>query len=196
MNSAVHRRSVKESLVDSKKRWRDKFKQECTDRMKLARQEKVNKMREDQWMQTVLENEWDRFKKQHEQAMNEEGITDVDDLVDQSIQDYEDEENEIHLQLEREVLENEIALYEESLVLCVNCHKSPLQPSTLKNTPIASCPSCGFYATEKCLEDIRRAAVEHNQTCPGNMEYALEPGTDDTLLAACNVCDLWTMFVM
>lgn len=44
----MHRRPIKESLVDSKKRWRDKFKQECTDRMKLARQDKVNKMREEQ----------------------------------------------------------------------------------------------------------------------------------------------------
>ncbi|CAO3613356.1 unnamed protein product [Mucor hiemalis] len=183
----MHRRPIKESLVDSKKRWRDKFKQECTDRMKLARQDKVNKMREEQWMQKVLESEWDRFKKQHEQAMNDEDL---------SVEDYEEEESEIHLPLEREVLENEIALYEELLELCVNCHKVPLQPSALKNTPIALCPSCGFYATEKCLENIKRAASEHNSNCSGNMEYALEPGTDNTLLAACNVCDLWTMFTM
>jgi hypothetical protein len=45
MNSV--RRPLKDTS-ESKRRWRDKFKQQCTDRMKIARQDKINKIREDQ----------------------------------------------------------------------------------------------------------------------------------------------------
>lgn len=46
MNSTV-RRPVKD-ITDNQSRWRDKFKKECTDRMKNARQDKIDKKREDQ----------------------------------------------------------------------------------------------------------------------------------------------------
>jgi hypothetical protein len=41
------RRSIKDTS-DNKRRWRDKFKQQCSDRIKHARQEKIDKIREDQ----------------------------------------------------------------------------------------------------------------------------------------------------
>lgn len=41
------RRSIKDTS-DNKSRWRDKFKQQCNDRIKHARQEKIDKIREDQ----------------------------------------------------------------------------------------------------------------------------------------------------
>jgi hypothetical protein len=46
---AMHsvRRPLKETS-DNKRRWRDKFKQQCTDRIKNARQDKISKIREDQ----------------------------------------------------------------------------------------------------------------------------------------------------
>lgn len=46
MNSMM-RRPVKDT-ADNQRRWRDKFKQECTDRMKNARRDKMNKVREEQ----------------------------------------------------------------------------------------------------------------------------------------------------
>lgn len=43
----VARRPVKD-INDNKRRWRDKFKQQCNDRMKGARQDKIDKIREEQ----------------------------------------------------------------------------------------------------------------------------------------------------
>lgn len=46
------RRPVKD-LADNKRRWRDKFKQQCNDRMKNDRQEKINRNREEQVSDTL-----------------------------------------------------------------------------------------------------------------------------------------------
>jgi hypothetical protein len=148
-------------------------------------------------MQKILEKEWDRFKKENEESMRREGVYDVDNLIEESIQE-EDPQNEFHLLQEQAELESALALYEESQRhMCINCHKAALSPSTLKNTPIALCPTCGFYATENCLADIDKAASVHAVNCQdGLMEYSLEPGTDNTVIAVCNVCDLWNIFYM
>jgi hypothetical protein len=149
-------------------------------------------------MQRILENEWNQFKKDNEQSMRQEGIFNVDELIEESIQEYEDEYIELHLQQEQEELENAIARYEASLssAMCVNCHKTALQPSTRNSQSIALCPNCGFYATENCLAEIDNAAAAHGTTCNGLMQYALEPGTDNSVLGICNICDLWSMFYM
>lgn len=152
-------------------------------------------------MQKVLEQEWDRFKKEHEESMRQEGIFDMDNLIEESIQEAHDqEESEFHLLQEQAELESALQLYEESATqhghACVNCQKAALQPSIVKNIQIVHCPRCGFYATEKCLQEIDKAASIHALNCQGQMEYALEPGTDNTMIAVCNICDLWNIFYM
>jgi hypothetical protein len=52
MNSTV-RRSIKDT-TDNKRRWRDKFQKECTDRMKNARQDIIDKKREDQVRDSLI----------------------------------------------------------------------------------------------------------------------------------------------
>ncbi|KAI9486643.1 MAG: hypothetical protein EXX96DRAFT_549883 [Benjaminiella poitrasii] len=151
-------------------------------------------------MHKILEEEWLRFKQENEQAMREEGIVDFDNLIDESIQEYEKEENEAYFQQEQEELESILASYEVSknLVICVNCQKASLTPDGRKRgvDPIASCPNCGFYTTESCLHDIIAATSAHAANCKGIISYSLEPGTDDTIISICNICDLWNMFYL
>lgn len=149
-------------------------------------------------MHVILEKEWTQFKAANEKAMEGEGITDMDDLIDQSIRDYQEEEGNFYLQQEQVELDNAIEQYQDSLdkKICAHCQRAYLSPSTLNDVPVLSCPNCGFYATERCLVEVEKSAHTHTSTCHGSMEYALEPGTDDTLLAICSVCDLWTMFSM
>lgn len=143
-------------------------------------------------MQGIVEKEWAEFKRVNEQLMREEGITNIDDLIEDSIQEA-NQENDVHLIQEQQELEYAIASYEQSK-LCVNCKKAMLSCSN--NSPIASCSQCGFYATEQCLSQIDIASFSHGSFCQGSIEYSLEPGTDNTLLAVCNICDLWDMFYM
>jgi Zn-finger nucleic acid-binding protein len=149
-------------------------------------------------MNIVLEKEWDRFKKENEIAMRQEGIIDIDGLIDESLQEEYEEENEYYLRQEKEELENAMYFYEESInaAICVNCQKAAVVSSQMRDTSIATCPSCGFYTTESCLADIVHMATEHGAYCQGSASYSLEPGTDNTIIAVCNICDLWNMFYM
>lgn len=139
-------------------------------------------------MQSIVEKEWTEFLRMNEQLMRQEGITDINDLIQDSLQD---DETEVHLIQEQQELEEAIASYEQSK-LCVNCKKSML---TYTNQ-LASCQGCGFYATETCLAQIETASYSHTLSCHGSIEYTLEQGTDNSLIAVCNVCDLWDMFYM
>ncbi|CAO0792450.1 unnamed protein product [Mucor circinelloides] len=185
------RRSLKDTS-DNKRRWRDKFKQQCNDRIKEARQEQISKIRENQWMPKILEQEWSQFKKDNEEAMRKEGIDDIDNLIEESILD---DEAEIYLREEEQELGQAMEeLYQT--VVCVNCQKAALISSQIKGVPVLSCPQCGFYATEMCTGAILNASQNHSAYCQGLISYALEPGTDDTIVATCNICDLWDMFNM
>ncbi|GAN01173.1 hypothetical protein MAM1_0005c00604 [Mucor ambiguus] len=183
------RRAIKDTS-DNKRRWRDKFKEQCNDRIKMARQQQISKLRENQWMTKVLEQEWSQFKKENEEAMRKEGIDDVDSLIEQSMLD---DEAEVYMQQEKEGLD--LALEElYQAVACVNCQKAALTSCQIKNVPVLACPQCGFYATEMCLNTILNASQHHSTYCHGLISYSLEPGTDDTIISACNICDLWDMF--
>ncbi|KAK4510869.1 uncharacterized protein ATC70_005304 [Mucor velutinosus] len=185
------RRSLKDTS-DNKRRWRDKFKEQCNDRMKMARQEQISKLRENQWMTKVLQQEWIQFKMDNEEAMRKEGIDDMDSLIEQSMLD---DEAEMYLRQEEEGLDQALEeLYQT--VACVNCQKAALTSSQIKGVPVLACPQCGFYATETCLSTILNASHGHATYCHGLISYSLEPGTDDTIIAACNICDLWDMFNM
>ncbi|KAL9550279.1 hypothetical protein MBANPS3_004803 [Mucor bainieri] len=158
----------------------------------MARQEQISKIRENQWMAKVLEQEWSQFKKDNEEAMRREGIDDVDSLIEQSMLN---DEAEAYLQQEEEGLDQaQEELYQT--VVCVNCQKAALTSSHIKGVPVLACPTCGFYATEMCLNTILNASQQHSTYCHGLISYSLEPGTDDAIISACNVCDLWDMFNM
>lgn len=149
-------------------------------------------------MQNVLKNEWECFKKENENAMRQEGIIDMDGLIKQSLHEQFEEDDEYYLRQEQEELENAMYFYEESInsTICVNCQKAALVPSQIKDRSIATCPNCSFYTTETCLADIVRTATEHGTYCQGSVSYSLEPGTDNTIVAICNICDLWNMFYL
>jgi DNA-directed RNA polymerase subunit RPC12/RpoP len=149
-------------------------------------------------MHKILETEWDQFKKENEKAMRQEGINDIDSLIEESLQAPYEEQYEYYLRQEQEELESAMYFYEESknAIICVNCQKATLVPSQMKGTSIATCPNCGFYSTESCLTDIVRMATEHGADCQGSISFSLEPGTDNTIIAVCNICDLWNMFYM
>ena len=186
------RRSIKDTS-DNKRRWRDKFKQQCSDRIKHARQEKIDKIREDQLMHKILEQEWDIFKRENETAMRNEGIDDIDNLIEESILKI-DEEAEMYSKEMEEGLGQ--ALDEYQAIICVNCQKAKVTSSELKGVKVLSCPNCGFYATEMCLNTILESSKMHSIYCHGLISYSLEPGTDDSIISACNTCDLWDIFNM
>ncbi|KAI8644667.1 hypothetical protein BD408DRAFT_413077 [Parasitella parasitica] len=182
------RRSIKNNF-DNKSRWRDKFKQQCDDRMKEARQDKINKIREDQLLHKILEQEWDIFKKENEDAMRNEGIDDIDNLIEESMWD---EEADMYFREEEENLSQ--AMDDYQAIVCVNCQKAALISTQMQGLQVLSCPNCGFYATEMCLNTILQAIKNHSMQCYGLISYILEPGTDDSIIAACNICDLWDLF--
>lgn len=122
--------------------------------------------------------------------MREEGILDINDLISDSIHTTDDE-TQLFLLQEAQALEEAIASYEQSKQ-CVSCKKDFL---TFTST-LASCSSCGFYATLPCLAQIEAAFYSHVQQCQGSIEVSLEPGTDNTILASCDLCNLWDMFYM
>lgn len=143
-------------------------------------------------MPKILEQEWNQFKKNNEEAMRREGIDDINSLIEESM--FNDEA-EMYIRQEEEGLEQALEeLYQT--VACVNCQKAALVASQIKGVPVLACPQCGFYATEKCLHTVLDASQHHSTYCHGLIAYSLEPGTDDTIIAACNTCDLWDLFNM
>lgn len=176
-------------MPDNHRRWRDKFRQECNYKIKNARQEKVDAFRENKLMQYTLSQQWDNFKKENEQEMMREGIVDMDELIEESLM----EEYEKYQKQEQEELEDTIASYERASLICVHCHKDTL---IYTSQNMLSCPTCGFYATEICLQSILNAINQHSNQCQGRIEFSLEPGATSTILANCDICDLWDMFYM
>lgn len=143
-------------------------------------------------MPKILEQEWTQFKKNNEEAMRKEGIDDVNSLIEESM--FNDEA-EMYIRQEEEGLDQALEeLYQT--VACVGCQKAALVASQTKGVSVLACPQCGFYATEMCLQTILNGSQHHSTYCHGLMSYSLEPGTDDTIIAACNTCDLWDLFNM
>ncbi|KAI8352164.1 hypothetical protein EDC96DRAFT_610168 [Choanephora cucurbitarum] len=183
------RTSIKNT--DTRGRWRNKIKQDCTDRIRNARQDKINRIREDQWMNQILASEKQKIKQEHEEMMRREGILDVDQLIEESL-----EQDQLELpEEELENLDDALASYEASqhAAICISCRHAafvPIEPNLI------GCPNCGFRITESCLSQLIQADMIHTETCRGCIEYSLEPGTDNTINANCYVCDLWNMFYM
>jgi hypothetical protein len=156
-------------------------------------------------MQNALAEEWERFLRENEEAMRQEGLLDVDidnliqeNLDFEQLQNFNDNTLEQLQAHEQEKLNSEIEFYETSkdTVICVNCCKTDLVPSSKHNVPIALCPNCGFYATEKCLHGILNVVNIHSNTCADKLDLSLEPGTDNTIIVNCDSCGLFDMYYM
>ncbi|KAG1465286.1 hypothetical protein G6F56_004919 [Rhizopus delemar] len=181
------RSPVKRGTTENQNRWRDRFRKECGNRIKNARQEKIDSLRESKWMQYTLPQEWADFKKRNEEAMLREGVTDMDDLIEESLREEYDE----YLRQEQEELEYTVKHSEQACLICVHCLKGSL---IYQNSSMLSCSRCGFYATESCLQTALNVVNQHSAQCQGRIEFSLELGTNNTLVANCDLCGLWDMF--
>ncbi|KAI8973474.1 hypothetical protein BDF20DRAFT_882531 [Mycotypha africana] len=141
------------------------------------------------------------FLERNQDALKREGFSDINMLIEDSL--YELNEAQVEkleadqYQMEEQAeIENAIKSYEEARnqVICVNCRRAILIPAIVNHKSVNSCPACGFYTTESCLHQILQAANAHADHCTGSIGYGLEAGSDDTILAACNQCDLWDLF--
>ncbi|KAF7732087.1 hypothetical protein EC973_006342 [Apophysomyces ossiformis] len=116
--SAVHRTAVKTHAAERQNVWKDRFKQRCVDRMKSARQEKIDQRRQDKWMSHMILHEWEQFRREHEEAIKAEGINELNLLdIEKSVaNDWAELEYEEYLQQEAAEMEEAMYLY-ESLVM-------------------------------------------------------------------------------
>ncbi|KAI8983099.1 hypothetical protein BDB01DRAFT_792444 [Pilobolus umbonatus] len=187
------RKSIKST--EPKDRWRNRFKEQCIDRIKQERQQKVNESRERHWLNLVLKEVWEQFILENEAAMKREGVCDIDEMI---------ESDEIDIALEAFLLEEEtiilntLSSYEESLqiIVCINCQKDRLNPSLYNGVPVIACNQCGFYTTEKGYLTIIEGKNGHDINCTGYIQYSLEPGTDHSIMSVCDECDDWSIYSM
>ncbi|KAI9267384.1 hypothetical protein BY458DRAFT_476097 [Sporodiniella umbellata] len=186
---SLKRSPVKKGPTENQHRWKEKFRKECQNRMKNARQDKINSSREDRWIKYTLTQEWVDFKKRNEDAMLKEGVVDMDELIEESLR----EEYEEYLRQEDEELESILSQNEQISPICINCLKQHL---VMTSPNLYSCLGCGFYTSETCLQNILGVLSQHGALCQGRVEFCVEPNTNNTLIANCDVCDLWDMFYM
>ncbi|CDS07883.1 hypothetical protein LRAMOSA01832 [Lichtheimia ramosa] len=173
-----HRSTFRPNTQDRSKQWRERFRQQCAERVKSARQNQVDKRRQNKLLQLAAMEEWENFKRIHEEAFKAEGIVDPDKLLEEEQLDDTDE-----------YLDEEAA-YLRSLVFCFQCSNAPLE---LDISGKLRCPCCGFFATEKTVHSIQITVEQHEQVCPGRIGYSPEPGSD-AIYGLCDTCDLMEVF--
>lgn len=139
----------------------------------------IIKIKVKQLAQYQICNEIDAFNKANEETLRMQGTFDVDQLIEESImQEYELEEY----------------LQQEQVEYCVNCQNEVL---TYQQADMLLCSNCGFYTTKDCFEKtILPLLHRHALDCQGKIGFCLEPGTDNTLFANCDICDLWDILYM
>ncbi|KAL0083233.1 hypothetical protein F4703DRAFT_1100550 [Phycomyces blakesleeanus] len=185
--SEAHRAPIKRNNKEKNKEWKDRFRQQWVDRVKSSRQERDNKRRGDTWMQIIVKEEWESFKKENEEAMRFEGvhITDQDIeeeiMSDESMKERYDTSYEDFLQEEQNTIAAAIAMYEEAQsqesfaqynmcqprMQCFNCAQFTLQPSIRTNQSRGvMCTYCNFNATEQARYDIRNKPISLTKKNP------------------------------
>ncbi|KAL1928433.1 hypothetical protein VTP01DRAFT_2789 [Rhizomucor pusillus] len=83
------------SITERSRGWRERFRKQCTDRIQSARQGQIDDRRRQKAIEIAVLEEWENFKRMHEQALEEEGILNLD--VDYFLQeDKDDEEYELY----------------------------------------------------------------------------------------------------
>ncbi|KAI8146904.1 hypothetical protein BJV82DRAFT_665004 [Fennellomyces sp. T-0311] len=183
LTSRTERRSVKQNSIDRSKQWRDRFRKQCEERVLTERRNIVDRRRQDNLWQRVIQDEWEMFKKIHEQALQDEGIVDPDALFEDLSNIQEPPED---LDAESEY----IHLHSAPILACVHCLGASLQPDGFGKLV---CPKCTFRATEQTFVTIQNALARHGQQCPGRIGFAPEPGSD-AILGLCDTCDEMEVF--
>ncbi|KAI7862801.1 hypothetical protein BDF14DRAFT_1468303 [Spinellus fusiger] len=208
------RASVKQRSGDKNKAWKDKFRQQYSERVKSARQDQHDKRREDKFVQLTFKDEWEAFVRNNEEAMRSEGIDDsiALEIEKEIMTDYammkensdcidynEDEEAELSytIQCYEEEQSRQQALFmsiDTNGMECMECKNTTLFTSVDSNgVKVMICSSCGFSLNEKTTNAIQKTLHEHTYICSGSIGYMLDPESKDSLLGICNTCDLWTM---
>lgn len=141
-------------------------------------------------MKRALQEDWEQFVRENQESIRQEGLLDIESLIQDSYELTQDIQDDMP---DLEEIEYETS---DDTIICVNCRKAYLSPSTNGNTHFACCQNCGFYATPNCLNQIITAVTQHSTVCNGSIGFSLEPGTDNTIIANCETCDLWDIFYM
>ncbi|KAI9320538.1 hypothetical protein BX666DRAFT_1909000 [Dichotomocladium elegans] len=173
----THRASSKPKGSERVKQWRQRFRQQCTDRARSERQDQFDKRRLDKLSEVAAREEWFKFMQLHEEALKAEGIADFEMLH------MEEEE------YEQEQFVDEDA-YFSNCIFCVHCGNAPLE---LDITRKLRCPCCGFMAAEHTVLNIKATIDRHELVCTGQIGYSPEPGSD-AIYGLCDTCDLLEVF--
>ncbi|KAI9029825.1 hypothetical protein CLU79DRAFT_831575 [Phycomyces nitens] len=193
----LHREPIKRNNSERNKEWRDRFRQQCVDRARSSRQRRDDKRRGDTWVQAIVRQEWESFKKENEQAMLLEGVVITDLDIEEEILSHtsmsHDSLYEDFLWQEQNEIEAAVAMYEETQPQeslqyyandqtnqCFNCGQFTLRlcirPDQRRGV---SCSNCNFNANEQVALIIQQNFQEHACVCPGRIGYMSEPGNED-----------------
>ncbi|KAI9490362.1 hypothetical protein BDB00DRAFT_875413 [Zychaea mexicana] len=201
------RQSIKQNSRDRSKQWRDRFQKQCRDRITSQRWNLVDQKRQEKLWQLTVQDEWENFKRMHEEALKEEGILDPDLFFEEMDEMHRQQHPtstpsippstttpiEQHIYEDYDPEADYIHLHSTPILICVNCQDASLQQED--GTDKLACPKCRFSASEKTFRAIQNAVIQHSQQCPGRIVYAPEPGSDGTsILGVCNTCDTMDVF--
>ncbi|KAI8391568.1 uncharacterized protein BYT42DRAFT_610780 [Radiomyces spectabilis] len=202
-----YRRPVKPSARERQHNWRDKFKEQCAERVKQARQQATTRRREETWMQHIILQEWETFKRTNEEALQREGVgldTNLDAFEANLYQELQDEydptydemmqEEEAQLARAFEDYQQTSGLQYPNSCVCLKCRQSLLQPTVSNGQNCFYCNQCGFHVLQETLTSIQRTMKEHDLQCNGAFNCMVEPGTNDSIIGVCDICDLWAVF--
>ncbi|KAI7858009.1 hypothetical protein BDC45DRAFT_499873 [Circinella umbellata] len=207
--SPSERFSIKQTSRDRSKQWRDRFQQQCRDRIQSARWNKVDQRRQEKLWEITIKDELESFKQMHEEALKQEGILDEDLIFEdmdgltlftppssqQQQRQQQHSNNNNNLSYEEYDPEDEYNyLNSTPILVCVNCLQASLQPDeSLSHNNKLVCPNCKFRATEQTFHSIQNTIMQHSQQCSGKIKYSPEPASD-AILGLCDTCDIMNIF--
>ncbi|KAL1914985.1 uncharacterized protein VTP21DRAFT_7690 [Calcarisporiella thermophila] len=212
MSRHRHNHTTRRRLLQpASQQWRDRFKQQCVERIKLSRQEAINKRRnglisegnvdcnEDAWLRDVVAQEWKRFQEEHERAyMAEVGNVEMDNLLEFDFVNEIKHESEYDpildtiLAQEESDLAHTIHAYESTLSSNHPCFRACFRCSSpniiTTHAGGIECASCGLSIDADGRKRIAFIVEEHSKECPGEVLISCEEATG--VIALCSVCDV------
>ncbi|KAI7865806.1 hypothetical protein BDF14DRAFT_1821771 [Spinellus fusiger] len=158
--------------------WKENFRQHCFHNGKIARQDLVHRHREDQWLQWIAAQEWEEFKKSHQDALQKVGL-----------RDYIDMEERVETPISKHQDRPWKKLSSQDTVACMHCHCSALYPLDSSSVATLECPSCGFRATLRMIQTIQ----DHTILCDGSIVYTYQSDSS-SVLGSCSLCGSCVVF--
>ncbi|KAI8081282.1 uncharacterized protein BX664DRAFT_340036 [Halteromyces radiatus] len=195
---ASNRSSIKLETNQRQKLWREKFRSQCVERVKGTRKEQIDQRRHNSWMNNVIAQEWQQFRQQYEQELQQAGTeiyTDLEAMIEESIQiennRQEEDQYEEYQRLQQEELDMVIEEYESiKTSICMKCQ----QPNFAQQYDQGLCSHCGYVVKNEVLNTIYQTKQNHDSSCTDKMEFMVEPGENGNILGLCGSCDLWILF--